>query len=122
MHHDVNIVSGIFCYGFVLCINGLGYHHRQPDLWKKIIEIYKAPFLKPVSSTADLETKNYTCVTGLVDLKEHARIEVLKRCQCRLLIFHHLSDMVNMTQVSYRNPGPSIKMILEGQWAKYLQY
>jgi hypothetical protein len=44
-------------------------HHRQPDLWKIIIEIYKALFLKPVSSTADLETKNYTCVTGLVDLK-----------------------------------------------------
>jgi len=24
MHHDVNIVSGTFCSGFVLCINGLG--------------------------------------------------------------------------------------------------
>jgi hypothetical protein len=97
-------------------------HHGQPDLWKKIVEIYKALFLKPVSSTSDLETRNYTCVIGLADLKKHARIEVLKRCQCRLLIVHHLSDMANMTPVSYKNLGLSIKMILEGQWAKYLQY
>jgi hypothetical protein len=68
MHHDINIVTGTFCSGFVLCINGLGLgHQRQPELWKKIAEIYKALCLKPVRSRANLQTKNYTCVAGLVD-------------------------------------------------------
>jgi hypothetical protein len=42
-------------------------HQRQPDLWIKIAGLYKALFLKPMSSPADLQTKNDTHVTGLVD-------------------------------------------------------
>jgi len=42
-------------------------HQRQPELWKKIVEIYKALCLKPVRIRGDLQTKNYTCVAGLVD-------------------------------------------------------
>jgi hypothetical protein len=42
-------------------------HHMQPNLWKKIVEIYKVLFLKSINNIVELQTKNYTCVIGLVD-------------------------------------------------------
>jgi hypothetical protein len=67
-------------------------HQRQPELWKKIAEIYKALCLKPVRSTADLQTKNYTCVTGLVDADAMIRrdyLVLIMRCQQTVLWQEH---------------------------------
>jgi hypothetical protein len=88
MHHDINIVSGTFCSGFVLCINGLGTWSSEAARAVEIAEIYKALCLKPVRSTADLQTKNYTCVAGLVDADAmicRDYLVLITRCQLTVL-------------------------------------